>query len=93
MSLSIKQNVVVTGDVSLGNALSIQGDISMRSMSLSGDVNNVTSIINRDYNPLINHPRINDVELIQNKTSEELGLEPTIHDITEQDIDRMMFGG
>lgn len=46
-----------------------------------------------DYNLLYNKPSINSVVLIGNKVSEELGLEPTIIDITEQDIDNIIFGG
>lgn len=46
-----------------------------------------------NYEKLYNKPQINDITLIGNKTSEELGLEPTISDITEQDIDEMIYGG
>lgn len=94
MSLTIKQNVVLQGDVSIGKTMSIEGDLSTRSLSISGNVtSNAVSHIIEDYIPLINKPRINNVELINNKTSEELGLEPTIIDITYQDIDTIIFGG
>lgn len=46
-----------------------------------------------DYNKLSNKPQINSITLIGNKTSQDLGLEPTIIDITEQDIDDLIFGG
>lgn len=52
---------------------------------ITGDVNYETMVYNR--------PSINSVELIGNKISEELGLEPTIADITEQDIDKLIYGG
>lgn len=44
-----------------------------------------------DYEKLSNKPQINSVTLLGNKTSEELGLEPTIVDITEQDIDNIIY--
>lgn len=47
----------------------------------------------RDYNRLINQPQINSITLIENKTSEELGLQDKIYDITEQDIDNIIYGG
>lgn len=47
----------------------------------------------RDYNRLINQPQINSITLINNKTSEELGLQDKIYDITEQDIDNIIYGG
>lgn len=44
-------------------------------------------ISEHDYEKLIKKPRINDVELVGNKTLEELGIE----ECTNQDIDDM-FG-
>lgn len=46
-----------------------------------------------DRKQLINRPHINYKELIGNKTSEELGLQDTIEDITNQDIDSIIYGG
>lgn len=46
---------------------------------------------NNDYRLLSNKPQINSITLLGNKTSEELGLEPTINDITEQDIDNIIY--
>lgn len=46
-----------------------------------------------DYNKLINKPQINSVELIGNKTGEELNLQDKMTAITEQDIDNIIFGG
>lgn len=42
-----------------------------------------------DYNRLINKPRINDEELIGNKTFTDLHLDA----ITPQQIDEIMYGG
>lgn len=42
-----------------------------------------------DYNRLINKPSINAVELIGNKSFPQLGLDV----ISEQDIDKIIFGG
>lgn len=42
-------------------------------------------ISEKDYEKLIKKPRINDVELVGNKTLEELGIE----ECTNQDIDDM----
>ena len=36
-----------------------------------------------DYNPLINHQRINNIELIGNKTSADLGIPYVFYDTTE----------
>lgn len=46
------------------------------------------------YKPLIEKPQIN-YHVLQsgNNTYEYLGVEPTIIDITEQDIDNIIFGG
>ena len=81
--ITIKQTVALTGNVAFGNSISLKGAVT----------GNAISKINMDYNPLINHPHINGYELIGNKTSEELGLESTIVDITEQDIDNIIYGG
>lgn len=49
---------------------------------------------NKDYSPLLNKPMINyNVLEAGNNTYEYLGIEPTIIDITEQDIDNIIFGG
>lgn len=51
------------------------------------------SVDNR-YAPLPDKPMINyNVLEAGNNTYEYLGVEPTIIDITEQDIDNMMYGG
>lgn len=49
---------------------------------------------NSSYRPLTEKPQINFKTLESgNNTYEYLGLEPTIIDITEQDIDNLIFGG
>lgn len=45
-----------------------------------------TMLININYNYLINKPRINDVELIDNKTFENLGLS----DMTNNEIENLL---
>lgn len=47
-----------------------------------------------DYSLITNKPQIN-YHILQagNNTYEYLGVEPTIIDITEQDIDNIIFGG
>ena len=45
-----------------------------------------------NYNNLTNKPSINDVTLIHNKTSAELGLQDRMDEITPQDIDNIIFG-
>lgn len=47
----------------------------------------------QSYNSLADKPQINYTTLKGgNNTYEELGLEPTITDITEQDIDNLIYG-
>lgn len=47
----------------------------------------------QSYLPLSDKPQINYITLVGNKTGEELGLQETIYDITEQDIDNIIYGG
>ena len=44
---------------------------------------NFRSRVVGDYNPLINHPRINNIELIGNKTSADLGIPYVFYNTTE----------
>lgn len=47
-----------------------------------------------NYNTQVfNKPSINDVILIGNKKSKEIGVQDYMDAITEQDIDEIMFGG
>ena len=59
---------------------------------LSFEVADVVVHSTNDYAPLINKPMINfNVLEAGNNTYEYLGVEPTIVDITEQDIDQIIF--
>lgn len=82
---------IVKGNISSQNK-SVTGNISTNK-SLSGQLKMPMVVETGDYNKLFNKPQINYVELIGNKNSEELGLEPTIVDISEQDIDKLIYGG
>lgn len=44
-----------------------------------------------DYNVLDNQPQINNVTLINNKTSSDLHLQHEMDEITEQEIDKIIF--
>lgn len=46
-----------------------------------------------NYEKLKNKPSINSVELIGNKTSDDLKLQGKIESITAHDIDVLMYGG
>lgn len=47
----------------------------------------------RDYNKLNNKPSINDVTLEGALTDEELYLQHKMNRVTEQEIDKILFGG
>lgn len=72
----------ITGSLVSNNTLS--GEISRRS-SLSGDMNIPDKVGANDYNALKNLPQIEGVELKDNKTFEELGMQ----ECTNQDIINM----
>lgn len=46
-----------------------------------------------DYETLMNQPKINEVTLLGNKTSADLGLQGSMYEITAQEIDKILFGG
>ena len=46
-----------------------------------------------NYEKLKNKPSINSVELLGNKTSDDLKLQSKIESITAHDIDVLMYGG
>lgn len=46
-----------------------------------------------NYNDLDNKPSINNITLINNKTSDDLGLQDKINEITNQEIDLIIYGG
>ena len=45
-----------------------------------------------NYNTLTNKPQINSVTLIGNKTGEELNLQDKMKEITNQEIDTIIYG-
>lgn len=45
-----------------------------------------------DYEKLRNKPRINDIELAGNKTSEQLKLQHQMLELSESDIDDILYG-
>lgn len=45
-----------------------------------------------DYNELPNKPKINSVELVNNKTGGDLGLQDKMAEITNSEIDTIVFG-
>lgn len=47
----------------------------------------------KDYRYLANKPKINSVELIGDKTAEDLRLQGSMEAIAEHDIDIFMYGG
>ena len=58
---------------------------------LEVDVEDETQVFNLDYNHLVNKPRINDVELIHDKTFEELGINPMTN-LEFKEIFNRVFG-
>ena len=46
-----------------------------------------------NYNALTNKPSINGVTLVGNKVSREIYVQDLMEEITEQDIDEMIYGG
>lgn len=69
MDIVIKKNI----DGNISPLSNIDGDITGLS-NLSGSVVYGNGNGTRDYNKLINKPQIESIELIGNKTFEELGL-------------------
>ena len=51
----------------------------------------VTPIEDRNYNKFYNKPQINGVELVGNKTSPEIHVQHEMDEITEQEIDNIIF--
>lgn len=51
----------------------------------------VTPIEDRDYNRFYNKPQINGVELIGNKLSKEIHVQHEMDEITNQEIDQIIY--
>lgn len=69
MDIIAKKNI----DGDLSPLSSVSGDI-VRSSNINGNITWGNGFGTRDYNKLINKPQIESVELIGDKTFEELGL-------------------
>jgi len=63
-----------------GKVLDFSIDVDEYDLNFSESINPNSSSQNLNYNSLINKPRINNIELIGNKTAESLGL-ATLNDI------------
>ena len=61
--------------------------------NLSADFGNVIQVHTDDYNDLLNKPSINEVELIGNKTFEELGDHLLTNIEIKRIFDRVFKGG
>ena len=72
-------------DIELDNESSIDTDIQTSDGEIDTDIELSTSGTN-DYNDLVNKPRINGVELVGDKTTEELDILP----LTNAEIDEFM---
>ena len=93
--INIKYGLPLNGDVNMGNNVSLSGTLNTSSRSLNGAVISNAVVIRAEpsYAPLTDKPQINFKTLEPgNNTYEYLGVEPTIIDITEQDIDNIVFG-
>ena len=72
-------------DIELDNESSIDTDISISDTEIDTDIELETNGTN-DYNDLVNKPSINGVELVGDKTTEELDILP----LTTAEIDEFM---
>lgn len=73
--------------------LNLSARMENNSYSIRGNLNKSSgSGGTKDYNMLINHPRINGVELIGDKNCQELKVQEPITLASENDIDNIIFG-
>lgn len=72
-------------DIEIDNESSIDTDIQTSDGEIDTDIELSTNGTN-DYNDLINRPKINGVELVGDKTTEELDILP----LTNAEIDEFM---
>jgi hypothetical protein len=77
----MKNEIIVTGNIAT-DSLNVGGDIK-----IGGDTPTTT-----DYNLLQNKPKINGVELVDDKSFEELGVE-TMTNIEIKAVFDRIFGG
>ena len=80
--LNINFNPKETLNIKVGSSNQINADFNAKVITSTSD-----------YNELVNKPKINDVELVGNKTSKELKLQEQMNEMTFQDIDDMIYGG
>lgn len=69
----------------------IQSEGGEKQVDVKGEAIVVTPITDKDYNRFYNKPQINGVELVGNKTDEELDLQHIMDDITAQQIDNIIY--
>ena len=72
-------------DIELDNESSIDTDVTINDTGVETDIELETNGTN-DYNDLVNKPSINGVELVGDKTTEELDILP----LTNAEIDEFM---
>jgi hypothetical protein len=78
-------NETIDIDIEINTDSSIDTDIQTSDGEIDTDIEISTGGTN-DYNDLINKPSIEGVELVGDKTLEELGVEP----LTPQEIDELL---
>ena len=97
-SLTNVNSIVTTS--TLEQDIDLNANVSINNLSLSelDNVSNINASLynyisgsggSNDYNVLSNKPKINDVVLQGNKTSSQLGLQDTIVDITNSEINNL----
>lgn len=62
------------------------------SETLNIDIDQSRSGYTTNYNVLANKPQINNIELIGNKSSKQLGLQDTLDMAEKHDIDDILYG-
>lgn len=83
-------NKVLTLEINTEND-NFNFNVENSEQTLNYGIENVTEIT--DYNKLINLPKINDVELIGNKSSSELKLQGEMEALSNMDIENLLKGG
>lgn len=85
--------IEVTFDISENDAVELDITDIDEAESIDIGISDHVIVGTNDYEKLKNKPSINDVELIGNKTSEELYLQEMMNTLSFQDIDDVLFGG
>lgn len=62
------------------------------SNSMTAEFGETTKVSTSNYEDLFNKPSINGVVLTGNRTSAQIKVQDMMEEITEQDIDNMIFG-